>query len=426
MTRTQEKDSKKERVYKFRPPMNNSFVIGAIRLFLPMILRRYLGVVAVEVRGDGLKRLSKLKGQRAILTPNHPSLDPHLIFHLSKLLGNDFNYLAAQEVFDKVPPVTGWFVQRLGAYSVIRGTRDMEAFDMTHKLLMEGKRWLVIFPEGISHWLHDVIMPFREGTARFAFKALDELAKDGAPPPLYLVPIADKYVFIGDMRGEIDGALRSLEEKLSLTSDPAKDTCFDRLRNVGKAVLSVNEKKYGVQPRPGAGLNERLQSMKELITANVAEKLGVELPPDQPLLGRMRALYNTIDRIVQSEPAASEYERKLQEREQKEARRLGHEVDRVMAFVALAVNDEDDEDVLTAERFLDVVGQLEVEVFGHRKIREPRKAYMQIGEPMNLADRLEDYRKDPQGTIRATTIALETAVREMLDGMQYLSKPLVM
>jgi 1-acyl-sn-glycerol-3-phosphate acyltransferase len=419
-----ERASDKERAFRFRPPMNNPFIIGLARLFLPVILKQCLGVVAVEVRGDGLERLGALRGQRAILTPNHPSLDPHILFHLSKLLGDDFNYLAAQEVFEKIPSWSAWTVQRLGAYSVIRGTRDTDSFDTTHRLLLEGKRWLVIFPEGLNHWLHDVVMPFREGAARFAFSALDDLGKEGAPPPLYLVPIAIKYVYAADMRREIDLSLSRLEQGLSLHPMPATATCYDRLRRAGEVVLSVNEKKYGVQPRPDAGLNERLQYLKELIVAQVAEKLGVDLPSGQPLHGRMRALYNTIERIAQGEPAASEYERKLQEREQKEARRLARELDRVMEFIALSVSDDDDENVISPESFLDVVGRLEVEVFNRRKTRSPRKVYIQVGEPMNLANDLESYRRDPQATVRETTLALEAKVREMLAGMAGLSAPL--
>jgi len=403
--------------------MNNSFIIGLMKFFLPVALKRYLKVVAVEVRGDGLERLAALRGQRAVLTPNHPSLDPHILFHLSKLLGDDFNYMAAQEVFEKIPSWSAWVVQRLGAYSVIRGMRDAESFDMTHRLLLDGKRWLVIFPEGMNHWLHDVVMPFREGAARFAFSALDDLAKDGAPPPLSLVPIAIKYVFISDMQREVENSLRCLERELSLGFDPAKDTCFDRLRRAGEVVLRVNERKYDVKPSPDAGLNERLQSLKELVVTQVAEKLGIAFPSDQPLLARMRNLHNSIDKIAQSEPAASEYERKLQEHEQAEAHRLGDELDRVMQFIGLSVSD-DDEDILTPERFLDVVGRLEVEVSNRRKIRGPRKVYLEIGEPMNLAADLEKYRSDPQAAVREATLSAESAVREMLAGMAGLSSPI--
>jgi len=425
MTRTEEKATDRERAFGFHPPMNNPFVIALMKFFLPVALKQYLKVVAVEVRDDGLERLAALRCQRAILTPNHPSLDPHILFHLSKLLGDDFNYMAAQEVFEKIPSWSAWVVQRLGAYSVIRGTRDAESFDTTHRLLLDGKRWLVIFPEGLNHWLHDVVMPFREGAARFAFSALDDLAGSGTPPPLYLVPIAIKYVYISDMRREIENSLNCLEQELSLDFDTATDTCFDRLRRAGEAVLSVNERKYGVQPSPEIGLNERLQRLKEMIVTQVADKLGVTFSSDQPLLARMRNLNNAIDRIAQSEPAASEYERKLQEREQEEARRLGDELDRVMQFIGLSVSDDDDdEDILTPERFLDVVGRLEVEVFNRRKIRGPRKVYLEIGEPMNLADELESFQNDPQAAVREATLSLESSVRDMLAGMAGLSLPL--
>jgi len=52
-----------------------------------------------------------------MLLPNHSEEnEPYILFHLSKVLGDEFNYLTAQELFEK-SRIQGWFLQRAGAYS---------------------------------------------------------------------------------------------------------------------------------------------------------------------------------------------------------------------------------------------------------------------------------------------------------------------
>jgi hypothetical protein len=104
-----------------------------------------------------------------------------------------------------------------------------------------GNRWLVIFPEGVACGQNDTVMPFQQGIAQLAFWACDDLGKQGDLPPIYFVPIAIKYIYLRDMRSEIDDSLRRLEDNLLLPPSPQHSTLFSRLRRVGEAVLSANE-----------------------------------------------------------------------------------------------------------------------------------------------------------------------------------------
>jgi len=90
-------------------------------------------------------------------------------------LGEEFNYLATKEVFER-RPLVGWLAQRLGDYSIVRGTPYRSSFRMTRQLLVAGTRWLVIFPEGHTCWQNDSVMPFQQGTAQLAFWAYENLA----------------------------------------------------------------------------------------------------------------------------------------------------------------------------------------------------------------------------------------------------------
>ncbi len=412
----------KPKPYTFRPPGSNRFFIWLAKRLLPLILRRSVKIVEVEVNEAGLRRLRELRGTRVILTPNHAQgVEPAIVFHLSKLLNEDFNYLASKEAFEHPSPVP-WLVQQLGAYSVVRGTPDRDSFRMTRRLLVEGRRWLVIFPEGEVCWQDDTVMPFQLGVAQLAFWAYDDLARQGDRPPVYFVPVAIKYVYLQDMRPEIDRSLKRLEEKLLSVLTPQPSSLYDRLRRVGEAVVSANEKEYNVRPHEGAELNERVQQMKELITARVEAALGVSPRAEQPLLERIRNLFNAFDRTIYSESEGPEYERELHQRRRQEIRMLYDDLSQVLRFVALY--DGYVRETLTAERFLDVLGRLEVEILGRRKILGSRKAIMKIGEPLNLGDYFPRYKTDKRGTLQEIMTSLEDSVRKMLSELSRLTEPI--
>jgi len=405
--------------FAFRPPKNSWFLIGLIKRLLPLILRLRLKVVAVDVREGDIRNLIKLKAQRVILTPSHSGgFESCILFHLSTLLGEEFNYIACKELFEPSP--VAWLLQRLGGYSIVRGTPDRDSFRMTRQLLVEGKRWLVIFPEGEVCWHNDTVMPFHQGVAQLAFWAYEDIAKQGVLPSLHLVPTAIKYVYLYDMRREIASSLLRLERKLFLP--PQTLTLYDRLRRVGEMVLTANERGYNVRPREGASLEERIQHIKELIISHAAMVLSVSLRPEQPLLDRIRTLLNAVDHIIYSEPEGTDYERQLHHHRQQEAQTLYDELYRVLRFIAL--HDGYVRERLTAERFLDVLGLLELEVFGHRRICGPRKAILKIGSPLNLMDYLSHYRTDKQSALQEVTISLESSVRQMLTGLSRLTVPI--
>ena len=407
----------------FRPPKNNRFFIWLAKKFiLPILLRRDLKVEAVDMNEEDLGRLKELKGKRVVLTPNHSGgKEPYILFQLSKMLGEGFNYLTAKEVFEELFPL-GWFLQRAGAYSIIRGTPDRNSFRMTRQLLVGGKRWLVIFPEGVACGQNDTVMPFQQGIAQLAFWACDDLGKQGDLPPIYFVPIAIKYIYLRDMRSEIDDSLRRLEDNLLLPPSPQHSTLFSRLRRVGEAVLSANEQVNNVRPPKDATLNERIQHMKELIVSRVATTLGVFPKLEQPLHERIRELFNAIDQIIYSEVEGTEYERQLHRHRQLKVRELYDDLLQVLHFVALHATYPQEK--LTAERFLDVLGLLEFEVFGQRRIWGAKKALVKVGQPLDVRDYYSRYRSEKGGTLQLVMTLLESSVKQMLEEMSFLTEPI--
>ncbi|MDH3973507.1 MAG: 1-acyl-sn-glycerol-3-phosphate acyltransferase [Deltaproteobacteria bacterium] len=408
--------------FTFRPPGRNGAVIALIKFFLPLLLRKIPKVTQIDINDEGLVRLESLKGKRCILTPSHSGgYEPYLIMHLSKLLRQDYNYLAAMEAFER-SPLVGWILQRLGVYSIIRGTADRLSFQMTRKLIAEGRRWLVIFPEGQTCWQNDTVMPFQEGVTQLAFKACEEVVKKEDDPLLYFVPITIKYIYINDMHGEIDDSLRRLEGQLFHSSIDGMPSRYDRLRRIGEALLSANEKKYGLKPHSGDDLDSRIQAMKEFIISRTEAALNMSPRPGDTLLDRIRAAFNAVDRIVHVEPQGADYERKLLEENQQKARQLYDDLWRTLEFVA--IYDGYVKETFTVERFMDVLFLLEMEVFGRRELWGPRKAVVRIGEPLNLKDYFEKYGEDKRGAVGEVTALLESGIKGTFEAMAGMAAPL--
>jgi 1-acyl-sn-glycerol-3-phosphate acyltransferase len=398
--------------FTFRPPRRNRLVIAFCKRILPFVIRSKLKVTEIEIGDDDLEKLKALRGKRCLLMPSHSGgFEPYIILHLSKLLGDDYNYLAAMEAFEK-SPITGWLMQRIGAYSIIRGTADRPSFQMTKQLLVDAKRWLVVFPEGQTVWQNDTVIPFQQGVVQLAFKAYEAAVKQDEGASLFCVPVSIKYAYLKDMRSHRNASLARVESRLFPSDCVAPELPYERLRRIGKAVLIANEKSHNVKPDEDASFDDRIQMMKETIVRHIERKLELTPRADQSLLDRTRALFNAVDRIVHEEPQASEYQQKLASERQQAARDLYDDLWRVLQLVA--IYDGYVRELMTVERFMDVLGLLEMEVLGKRRIWGPRKAMIGVGDSVDLRDHLSTYKTDKRSVIQEVTLAVESQVRQML------------
>ncbi|HNH76052.1 MAG TPA: 1-acyl-sn-glycerol-3-phosphate acyltransferase, partial [Candidatus Obscuribacter sp.] len=90
------------------------------------------------------------RGQGLILTPNHADeTDFKVCVEVARRAGRNFFYMMNTEAFDEGHGMAGWWMQRLGAFSVDRGGMStmVQSKDFALKVV-KGKDVLVIFPEG--------------------------------------------------------------------------------------------------------------------------------------------------------------------------------------------------------------------------------------------------------------------------------------
>lgn len=398
----------------FRPPLDSALVIGALRLFRkPYLLAHKMNNAEVEISGDGLSRFKQLAGKRCMICPNHSHRhDPEVMFILSCLAGEEFNFIAAREVFDWDNGFNGWLLQHLGCYSVVRGAADRESFKMTKRLLVDGKKKLVLFPEGEISRTNDVLLPLESGAAQLSFMALDELHKTKPDEQLFILPVAIKYTYKRDLTDLLTELTANIEQRLGLNNS-SESSLYKRVRAASEVVLKTLEEQYQYKSADGADLNTRIMGLKGHILKSMADTLQVELPAAGSHLDHVRILRNTLDdHVYLDEEKLPDYQKKLHDEKSAKIKVFYADLDRVVRFIA--IYDGYLSPPITQERMINVLELLENEVFGEVKIKGARKVIITIGQPIDLLKEYAEYKKSKKPVIEKVRSQMSDQLFQML------------
>ncbi len=412
----------------FKAPKPNTAAIQIAKILLPFVNRWYLKGLTLDIDAESIERLKAACAHPTVLAPNHTAhADPAVMFLLSKRLSQTFYYMAARETFDKgrLGTIQGFLLQRMGAYSIVRGTSDRNAFRMTRKLLSQGTSPVVIFAEGEISRQNDTVMRFERGTIQLCFWALDDMKKANVSKSLYVFPIGIKYRYTKNMWNAIDAAMTRLEYKILPADAFVKDLqieClerYERLRRIGVAMLGALAKEYhlNLTPKTGdvetASLTVQIQALKEHILSHAENIMGIQ--PTGDILSRVRNLKNLVDaEVYRDVEQMTAYERKIHEQQLQKFQLFYPDLERLINFIA--ISDGYVAEKPSPERYLDVITRLEKEVFGAAKMRGPRSASIRVGNPMNLANYYEHYRTQRRETVEQITVELETTVQNLVAG----------
>lgn len=398
----------------FKPPKPNLTAIKIANALVPISNRLFLKGLTIDVDSESLERLKSTEGHPTLIAPNHAATDdPSVVFLLSKQISQPFYYMAAREIFDigKFGGLRSYVMQRLGVYSVVRGTADRNAFRTTREILAEGKWPLVIFGEGEISRQNDTVMRFERGITQLCFWAIDDLKKSSKDRPLYVLPLGIKYHYTQDMWQVVDNALTALERNILPPAARTPEERYQRLRRIGIAVLKTLADEYQFKVEPNASLNEHIQGLKEQILSHAEKIMGMQ--SDDDILTRIRALKNVVDAEVYKDvEQMTEYERKIHEELLQKFQQFYPDLDRLTNFITITDGYVAEEH--SAERYLEVIFRLEKEVFGTAQRRGPRVAYIRAGEPINLSERYDTYKSQKKETVEQITTQLETEVQKLV------------
>ena len=418
----------------FYPPKPNKPLIWLVQRLNAQITQWKCRATLVVAK-DEIKQLKALKNDRVIYFANHPTFgEPVLMYELSARINKPIYFMAAYELFQG--PMR-YFFQGVGAYSIRRGLVDRKSIKQTIDLLRQPACHLGIFPEGRCSFQSDRLMEFQPGGVQLAFQSLSKLPlENGKAPNLYAVPVSIYYQYEGDLRGPVEETLVELEEALGLP--PLTETLPDPLP--GEAIAKLPAQAYPRLKRIALGILQRIE-------ADCAD-WDLELPAldGDNWNARVDALRDGIlDRCEQLVGLASNQGQSRRNRAYRIQAALADRKASLNAAVSGSGDNETEEafptllikrsierllnlDTIydgyvrenpTPERFLDSMARFQREVF---QIDQPppkrqRQAKMKIGEPVNFANYLEDYRRDRDGTIQKLCQQLQTTMQDNLDVM---------
>jgi 1-acyl-sn-glycerol-3-phosphate acyltransferase len=400
--------------YQFIPPHMGTWWPRLLRLFLPYHARRAWGLTQVEFRGVERLQQSLTAGHGILLCPNHPRrCDPEILGMLSRQVGRPFFTMAAWPLFLEWGLLGRWVLRRLGAFSVFREGLDRPAIKMATQVLVEAKRPLVLFPEGVVTRLNDRVCTLLDGAGFIARAAAKQPHSTTPAGQVVVHPVAIKYYFRNDIHAAAGAVLDELETRLTWRKRPGRNL-VDRIVQVGTALLSLKELEILGHTQAGT-LAERIPALVEaLLVPLEKEWLKQSSPAQQPASGaeRIRRLRSAIVPDLTAQD--------LDEAER--ARRWDHLADIQLGQQLMFYPSDYIRSQPTAERVLETVERFEEDITGTARIHRPLHAVAQVGEALEVGPSRERG-KEEDSLITQLHGRLQAMVDELARDSTPLSLP---
>ena len=393
--------------YRFFEPKPNGLVIGMSRWVNRRIALPGPNHLIEELEIEGGERLRALaeSGARIMLAPNHPThSDPQVMSETDRRLGVRNHFMAAYDVFLR-SRMQGWILQHNGAFSVDREGSDSRSLKTALKLLQESPMGLTIFPEGNVYLCNDRVTPFLEGAFFIALKAHRSLAPDRG---VHVVPVSLKYSYIEDVRPQVNSALKALEADVVIEEAPEEDP-IKQLTRLGRYLLAEHLERRGMF-REMAMVREEdlwqgLSAAAERVLHGLEGDLELTSTPELSPMERVRRARARIHQI-----RIDENSKVLPGETQRWADRA------MFAFRVLSYGTPYAGEHPSLDRYAETVERLMEDHYA--RIHPPfgrRKACVQIGEAIDLAEFLDSFEGKPREAVGALARKVETAVQDGID-----------
>jgi 1-acyl-sn-glycerol-3-phosphate acyltransferase len=265
-----------------------------------------------------------------------------------------------------------WLLRRLGAFSVYREGLDRTAVKTAIDLLVEARRPLAIFPEGIVTRSNDRLGALNEGPAFIAHSAAKQRAKTEPGARTLLIPVALRYRFLGRLQESAAPVLDRIETRLTWTPRPDLPL-IGRLRRAGDAILGLKELELVGEFRH-ATIAERLLRLVDDILGPLEDEWKVK-KRESDVPSRVRALRAAIlPELVEGGLSDAERERRWGQ-----LARL-YLAQQLSLYPAGYLEGNP-----STERVLETVERLEEDLTDVATIHRPLAVTVHVGEPIEVA-----------------------------------------
>lgn len=339
------------------------------------------GIQSIDIKISDGSDINTVLSKPALIVANHPTdMDPILLRTLGLAANVRFNYLACREGFDGLQGAWGWVAQRIGAFSIVRGTVDRESFRFTTDLWVNETARIVVFPEGEVGAFNDKILPFHDGIFQLLLLASEKRTSKG-DTPIGIVPVGLRYTLIKNQTSELILASKAL---CDATGAEISDDLIFNLKNIAGIIISSLENEYGIVNQQERTTQERISKLQIAVLERIHAATGRPLPERGDLHDLMRIGANIIeDAIDVHSPPESVFDKRLTKQRRQRALALQADIDRLQNWLAIedgyATADGDQDHVY------ELIRHFELEVFGMVRTRLKRNATIHVGSRIEYA-----------------------------------------
>lgn len=385
--------------YEFVPPCEGTFWPNALKGLLPAYLRRSHGVESVELLHVERLRKSIEGGHGIMLAPNHcrPS-DPMVMAHLGYAVGRPIHVMASWHLF-KQSALQTWLLRKAGAFSVYREGMDREALKCAARILVDARRPLVLFPEGVISRTNDHVNHLMDGTVFIARNAAKQKATEYPPGEVVIHPVAIRYFFEGDISSVLGATLEGIEKRLSWRPQSPL-SLVDRIVKVGDALLTLKELEHLGRAQTGDFTQRLAGLIDHLLLPLEAEWLNGRREKD--VVTRVK----TLRAAILPEMVSGEID------EPERARRWRQLADIYLAQQLHFYPPDYFKPEPTPEKLLETVERFEEDLTDQAPVHRPLRAVVEVGEAIDV-----DPVRDRGADVDPVMVSIRQGLETMLAGL---------
>jgi hypothetical protein len=315
------------------------------------------------------------------------------------------------EAFEGWHGIAGWWLQRLGGFSVERGGNDQTASRYTVDVVKKGHDTLVMFPEGeISH-LNDLVQSFRTGVVHMGLQAITETRETDSTWTAYLLPVAIKYRYRKSIGSILNKKIRAIEKRLLIRKNLL--TFQEKIIRIMAKILKHQNLINSTQrvSEQLARLKEQILEAQTTILSKIETKYPqLQIDPKAQLVDQARKIIFFLrEQLGQKKLFSTETRMRLKKdiKDLKETIQMAGWQPQYINFTP------------SEERLAETVMKLEREVLGIRKPRPlgNRYVFLRIGHPLDLGRYVESYQRDPSAISHQIAEELRDNIQSLIEKM---------